>query len=140
MPTKKELEAMGINADSNIIICENCYQENESTRTTCMKCGSKLYNNENEKHIDTKKSTSKNTQNYQDEEVHTYKRTNKVAIIIKIIAIVGAVIGIIAGCIMTDDYYTKTLGITYIIVSVISAVFVYALGEIIQLLEDIKNK
>lgn len=29
--------------DNEIIICENCYEENEITRTTCKNCGDKLY-------------------------------------------------------------------------------------------------
>ena len=35
--------------DNEIIICANCYEENENTRTTCKKCGAKLYNNNAEK-------------------------------------------------------------------------------------------
>lgn len=68
------------------------------------------------------------------------KKSNNVAYIIKSIAIIGAIAGIILGCMQFSSYHTESLGILYIVISVISAVFVYALGEIIQLLEDIKNK
>ena len=42
MASNEELKAMGIKND-NVIICENCYEENEATRTTCKNCGAKLY-------------------------------------------------------------------------------------------------
>lgn len=29
--------------ENNVIICENCYEENEITRDTCKNCGEKLY-------------------------------------------------------------------------------------------------
>lgn len=65
---------------------------------------------------------------------------NAVANIIKVIAIIGAIIGIIYGCTLLDSSYTEGVAVVYIAVSIVSAIFIYALGEIIQLLEDIKNK
>lgn len=66
---------------------------------------------------------------------------NRVATIIKVISIIGAIIGVCFGFSQFDSYNdTQVLGITIIVASVVSAIFVYALGEIIQLLEDIKNK
>lgn len=35
--------------ENNIIVCENCYEENEATRKTCKNCGAKLYKNRNMK-------------------------------------------------------------------------------------------
>lgn len=64
-------------------------------------------------------------------------RTNNVASVIKGLAIVVAIIGVLGGFVAIDK---TDFAIPLIIASVISAVFVYALGEIIQLLEDIKNK
>lgn len=64
---------------------------------------------------------------------------NRVAITIKLISIINAIIGICIGINQINDYETE-LGWTYIIGSIILAIFVYSLGEIIQLLEDIKNK
>lgn len=55
-------------------------------------------------------------------------------------SIISAIVGICIGIGQFDSYRTEELGWTYIIGSIILAVFVYALGEIIQLLEDIKNK
>lgn len=32
-------------SNDNVIICENCYEENEPTRKTCKNCGANLYKN-----------------------------------------------------------------------------------------------
>lgn len=61
--------------------------------------------------------------------------TNSVANIIKALAILEVIIAIVVGLITIEEF-----GILVIIGSIISAIFIYALGEIIQLLEDIKNK
>lgn len=73
---------------------------------------------------------------HKTEECYT---NNKVALAIKIIAIIGAVLGIIYGCTLFDSAYTEELGVIYIVVSIISAVFVYALGEAIQKLQNIED-
>ena len=65
---------------------------------------------------------------------------NTVAKVIKIISIIVAVGGFIFGLYTIDGLNTGSLVAPIIIGSVIFAVFLYALGEIIQLLEDIKNK
>mgnify|MGYP006910850148 CR=1 FL=1 len=64
-------------------------------------------------------------------------RTNNVASVIKGLAIVVVIIGVLGGFVAIDK---TDFAIPLIVASIISAVFVYALGEIIQLLEDIKNK
>ncbi len=125
--------------ENNIIICENCYEENEKTRTTCKKCGVKLYRQEELKNESIREESTEN-EDIRDKMMGHFTNTNKVALAIKVIAIVGAVIGVIYGCSLFDSAYTEEIVIIYIIVSIISAVFIYALGEIIQLLEDIKNK
>ena len=35
--------------ENNIIICENCYEENEKNSKTCKNCGAQLYKNNEEK-------------------------------------------------------------------------------------------
>ena len=79
-------------------------------------------------------------ENYNNAPKTSYRELNKIATIIKIIAIIVAIVGVCIGIGQFESYRTEELGWIYIIVSIISAVFVYALGEIIQLLEDIKNK
>lgn len=64
-------------------------------------------------------------------------KSNSVANIIKVISIIIGLIGLIFGFSSIDK---SDLAIPIIIGSVVSAVFVYAQGEVIQLLEDIKNK
>ena len=124
--------------ENNIIICENCYEENEKTRTTCKKCGVKLYLQEELKNESIREESTEN-EDIRDKMIDNFTNTNKVSLVIKVIAIVGAVIGIIYGCTLFDSAYTENLGIVYIIVSIISAVFVYALGEIIQKLQNIED-
>lgn len=70
-------------------------------------------------------------------DANTYSK-NKVAILLKIFSIIILIVGIIVGIIQLDTY--SILGISYIIVSIILSIFIYGLGEIVQLLEDIKNK
>lgn len=60
---------------------------------------------------------------------------NSVANIIKGLAILEVIIAIVVGFITIEEF-----GIFVIVGSIISAIFIYAIGEIIQLLEDIKNK
>lgn len=58
MASDEELRAMGIKSD-NVIICENCYEENEASRNTCKNCGSKLYKNNSSKNEEQKIATMK---------------------------------------------------------------------------------
>lgn len=67
-------------------------------------------------------------------------KTNKVATIIKALSIVVGVIGVIFGIYAINGLNMDEGALIIIIASIISAIFTYALGEIIQLLEDIKNK
>lgn len=124
--------------EDNIIICENCYEENEATRKTCKNCGAKLYKNRNSK---TEKITENIVSEENDDytENNSYVKQNKVALVIKVIAVVGAVVGIIASCRMFEASYTEDMAVIGIIASVIGGVFSYALGEIIQKLQNIEN-
>lgn len=71
---------------------------------------------------------------YNEEE----RKTNFIAHRIKDIAIIIIIIGIIAGIIMCT--IIGGFGVLVIVGSIIPAIFIYGFGEIIQLLEDIKNK
>lgn len=71
-------------------------------------------------------SQSKHSKNRNVEE-------NRVASIIKTFAIIGAILGIFA------SFMIKDLTIMIIMVSVISAIFIYAFGEIIDLLQKVVN-
>ena len=65
------------------------------------------------------------------------EKYNTIADIIKWIAVISAIVGIITGIITMKSLEGRSVVI--IIVSIISAVFVYALGEIIQKLQNIEN-
>lgn len=67
------------------------------------------------------------------------KIENTVAVIIKGLAMFEAIAVIIVGIFLVMDSIIG-IAIAIVIGGIISAVFIYALGEIIQLLEDIKNK
>ena len=97
--------------------CKNCYADRKSIEEK-----REIYNDSTE-----------------NEEVYVEDGTNGIAKTIKIIAITLGVLSIIASLILREELGIILL-ITTIIISIISSVFVYALGEIIQLLEDIKNK
>lgn len=66
----------------------------------------------------------------------TSKEENKIANIIKGLAILVALLGILI------FFYSKTLNglsFVYIIAFIISAIFIYAIGEALQLLQEIVN-
>ena len=83
---------------------------------------------------------SNENRKYKNNNGNVSSRTNKVATIIKALSIVAGVIGVVFGLYAIDGLNMDEGAVIIIIASIISAIFTYALGEIIQLLEDIKNK
>ncbi len=130
MASKEELQALGIELKQ----CKECCKdisvaEYKKYSGYCKSCFSDKENIESRK-------TSYNSQDEQ-ENYYDDKETNKVAKIIKIIAIIGAVAGIMLGLTLVEDLEGLSIGI--MVVSIILAVFVYALGEIIQKLQNIED-
>ena len=67
--------------------------------------------------------------------------SNSVATILKVISTITFIIGIIIFIFgIVSDEIELGIGIAVIISSFVGSVLLYAFGEIIQLLEDIKNK
>jgi len=66
-------------------------------------------------------------------------KENTVAKVVKIIAIIEGIVGVIAGFYSMDNLNFDEWGFAIIIVSIVSAVLIFALGEIIQKLENIDN-
>ena len=64
---------------------------------------------------------------------HEKESKNSVASIIKTLAIIVGILDSISGCFVED------LAIVFIIVSIISAIFIYAIGEGLTLLQEIAN-
>lgn len=132
MASKEELEAMGI----KVMQCKECCrdiseEEYNSYKGYCKSCYKDRHNIENNKK--QYNQNVNNSINYEEEST-----TNIVAKIIKIIAILEAIAGILLGLVFIEDL--EIMVIVVIVASLISGVFIYAIGEIIQLLEDIKNK
>lgn len=67
----------------------------------------------------------------------TNKEENKIANIIKGLAILVALLGTLVSFSYIDDL--EGLTFVYIIASIISAIFIYAIGEGLQLLQEIVN-
>ena len=147
------------NVNNNIIICEKCYEENEATRTTCKSCGAKLYKN-NTNHLITlytfKNNTTRNSKN--EEKNYNYKENyntnmdsteiNKMAKMLRVIAVIEIICGFIVGVALGDTFgvgyygydFNWGLCIGIIVASFISGIFVLGFAEVIQLLQDIKDK
>lgn len=113
--------------------CEKCGEEistwNYSYEGICEKCWRKaLKDNSNDQ--ENKESNLK-----KETERVSATNDNMVAVSIKAIAIIEAIIGICCGLSME----VEELRATIVIASVISAVFMYGFGEIIQKLENIEK-
>lgn len=91
--------------ENNIIICEKCYEENEGTRSTCKKCGAKLYKNVVEKgtkeYSDTKKTTTKKDETIVKENAYkdSSNSSNRVADKFVSVVIVSKFLGYLAAII-----------------------------------------
>lgn len=112
----------------------------------CKKCGrlikmdEYIYNGVCENCHKGINNQSKHAQEANEREKHskeTNEKENHVASIIKIIAILIALLGTLVSFAYISDL--EGLTFVYIIASVISAIFVYAIGEGLQLLQEIVN-
>ena len=131
MASKEELEALGIATKQCKECCRDISEdEYKQFKGYCKKCYAERRN------IERQKASYNGDSNSND--IYEYAPKNTIAKIIKIISIISAIAGIIIGLVTIGEL--EVMSVAIIIVSIISAVFVYALGEIIQLLEDIKNK
>lgn len=110
------------NAEEFAGLCESCWQESKEK-----------VNNTNDFHEDKNKSASNNKYS------KALQEENKVAITVKVIAIIGGIIGILYGLNLRDSVYTEELGATIVIASIFSSVFIYGFGEIIQKLQNIED-
>ncbi len=63
---------------------------------------------------------------------------NNIANLLKAFGIILAIVGIFGGFISIE--YLGIYAVVVIVISIISATLIYGIGEIIQLLEDIKRK
>ena len=68
-----------------------------------------------------------------------YYENNKVADLIQILAIMEIVIGIIASFLISNEIKNLGVLITGIIISVVGGLLLYAFGELIDVLADIRT-
>jgi ribosomal protein S27AE len=115
------------NKENYITICPKCGQKNHINRTTCKSCGAELYGNK----VKQTQSFSNSNENYYTE--------NTVASIIKGIAILLAIIGIIASICIAGMTENIVIGIVGSIISILSVLLLYAVGEIIEIMHDVRT-
>ncbi len=133
MASKEEMEALGIVVKQCKECCKDISEsEYNSHKGYCKSCYADRNN------IERAKRNFNNDTSEQVEYESNTSKTNTVAKIIKTIAIIEGIAGIILGLATMGNL--ELLSIAIMVAGFISAVFIYAIGEIIQLLEDIKNK
>lgn len=132
--------------ENNIIICEHCYEENETTRNTCKSCGAKLYKGKETK------------DNRQSEEYLGEERTNistndieienpvaqKFSLVVNVIKVIGYVSAIILACYLWSEsenfLFGGGVGISIAIATWLSILIFEAIAEGLNLLQEIANK
>lgn len=136
------------NNEDNVIICENCYEENEITRTTCKNCGAKLYRNRNMKSNEDREYEREQKSNIENEMFQTetiYVENNKIAVTLRVVAIIEIIGGFILGVILGNTFeigydFNWGLFVGTVIAGFISGIFILGFAEVIQLLQDIKDR
>lgn len=138
--------------NKELIICEKCYEENEITRNTCKYCGAKLYRNDNNKSSNSKNNIEDEEDiNYDDENRNfnmTQNENNKMAMMLRVIAVIEIICGFILGGILGDTFgvgyygyeFNWGLCIGIIVAGFINGIFILGFAEVIQLMQDIKLK
>lgn len=76
---------------------------------------------------------------YKQQAVAHEKTTNKVAKVFKVYAIINFIVCIIASIWISTEYYEVLFFIIGAAIALVVNFMLYAFGEVIQLLEDIKN-
>lgn len=100
--------------------CKNCYMDRDEIERK-----KREFNNEVIEDIEEDNLNENNT--------------NIIANVIKFIAVIVVIAGIIIGIISIDALNSGTIAVVIIIASIISSVLFYAIGEIIQILQNIEN-
>ncbi len=134
--------------NENIIICENCYEENQSNRTICKNCGAKLYHNEESKSSSEKKKVSKKEKYIDNEDINTEDdTTNKVAfkflIVINIMKLLGYGASIIGFIVWLNLEETGSAFLCLILGAIgtwLSTLIFEAIAEGLNLLQKIVDK
>lgn len=112
--------------------------KNEEMYENCSKCNKKIPTNEYVSNGGLCKECMKEKEDYNFSYSIDYKAKSKIAKFIKIIAVLEIIVGFLSGLIFIENL-GGVIACIIIGTCVISGIFIYALGEIIQLLQDIAN-
>lgn len=146
--------------ENNIIICENCYEENEATRTICKNCGAKLLvgsievegqdEAETEPKEEIKKiSFQKEPSQKESQPIKYLNRytNNTMATILMIIGTLEIISTFILGIILGDTFQTGVrykefngvLCVCTIVIGIVFGMFIFGFAEVIQKLQNIED-
>ena len=145
--------------EDDVIICEKCYEENESTRNICKRCGAKLYkgNEEvSEKILEDnikagKKRNLKNSDKDEPVKENAYMNSsggfnrvaNKFTTVVLLVKIFGYIVALYVFFLFIDMDELGTgilMSIGIIGITWSSTLLYEAIAEGLNLLQDIKNK
>lgn len=118
------------------MICKYCNTENKEEARFCIDCGEKM-NDANAK-IGLQGQTEDAVPNYA---ASAFIMKNGIAEAIKVYAFINGGASIILGLIVASSIYEMQFAIFFMVAGtgIIASLFIYALGEIIDLLQNIKN-
>ena len=125
-----------------IVKCKKCGIYVNPERDYCPKCGSliSLTDEEKKKFEMEQKQKNQSTFNFNRNNMNSSNK-NLVAQILKIYAIVNAVAGLFIFISMQDSYvdFIESMSFMFLGLCIVVSFGIYAFGEVIQLLQDIKD-
>ena len=125
-----------------LVRCKKCGIYVDPLNDNCPKCGSLIIFTDEEKKLFETEQRNANQSDFNFDRSST-NNTNKniVAQILKIYAIVNAVAGLLISLSMHDSYVDliESLSFVFFGLSIVVSFGIYAFGEVIQLLQDIKD-
>lgn len=105
----------------------------------CKKCGRPLDHDDKEYCKGCYDYDNKELYVQNDDKEDSYtNRSNGLATALKFVAMIEIIVGVIAGIVLFENEFF--IGMSVLIATVVSGLLIAGVGEIIQLLEDIKNK
>ncbi len=128
--------------ENNIIICSSCYHENVFGAKTCCKCGAKIYYNDEKELKESPKDEKEEVCTMDTEKnnsTNDMRKKNKMAELLSNLGAIIAIIGFLAGVILIM-YGLIIFGAITIVFSILSMIFLLSFSEIIQLLQEIRDK
>lgn len=125
-----------------LVRCKKCGTFVDPLNDNCPKCGSPIiFTDEEKKLFETEQRNANQSDFNFDRSSANNTNKNIVAQILKIYAIVNAVAGLLISLSMHDSYVDliESLSFVFFGLSIVVSFGIYAFGEVIQLLQDIKD-